>query len=314
RHGGRSLADRRARARARRGRPRRRPLPGGPGAERPRAGRRRGRGGRGAGGPGRGRGGAGGGGLVVEAVDADSPAAESGITTGDAIVQVNAVVPRGCGDWARALRDARRERKTLLILARRNGTEVPIAVAARAWDRAVAAVPAAPAEPPTVRRLVASPPPPLPEDTTVTLEEVTRGLAALAGAADRPSPRLDTYRHDLVGVERQIETLAARRAVPADVVEGLRTVAGYYEAAGVAWESEETQRERQGQPRHIPLRDAATAPYFEDSGVAAAIDRFPFLRDTVDRQPSAGVVGTETAGAWRPRQARTLLWEHGREE
>lgn len=258
--------------------------------------------------------GAEGGGLVVEAVDADSPAAESGIATGDAVVQVNAVVPRGCGDWARALRDARRERKTLLILARRKGTELPIAVAARAWDRAVAAVPAAPAEPPTVRRLVASPPPPLPEGTTVTLEEVTRGLATLAGAADRPSPRLETYHHDLVGVERQIETLAARHAVPADIVEGLRTVAGYYEAAGVAWASEEALRERQGQPRHLPMRDAATAPYFEDSDVAAAIDRFPFLRDTVAREPAPGVVGTETAGAWRPRQARTLLWEHGREE
>jgi len=252
------------------------------------------------------------GGLAVQAVDPDSPAAEAGIVAGDRVVQLNAAVPRACQDWARAVRDARRERKAMLLLVERGGRDVPVAVTARAWERhvATAAVPAA--EPPTVRHLVATPPPPLPESATVTLDEVTGGLGKLA-AADGPSARLETYRHDLLSVERQIETLAARRSVPPDVLDGLRTVTGYYEAAGVAWESEETERERRGQPRHIPFREAATVSYFEDSDVAEAIERFPFLRDTVVHEPQSGRVG-ESAGAWRPRQARTLLWEHGRDE
>jgi len=253
------------------------------------------------------------GGLAVQTVDPDSPAAEAGIVAGDRILQLNAVVPRTCAEWARAVRDARHERKAMLILVERGGRDVPLAVAARVWQRAVATAAVPAAEPPTVRHLVASPPPPLPEGATVTLDEVTGGLGKLAAASGGPNARLETYRHDLLGVERQIETLAARKAVPADVLEGLHTVAGYYEAAGVAWDSEDAERERRGQPRHIPFREGATAPYFEDSEVAEAIERFPFLRDAVVREPQSGRIG-ESAGAWRPRQARTLLWEHGRDE
>ena len=103
-------------------------------------------------------------------------------------------------------------------------------------------------------------------------------------------------------------------AVPGDVLEGLRTVLGYHDAAAVAWASEETEREREGRPRHVPARETATAPYFEDSDVAAAIDQFPFLRDTVAREPTRSLVGGEAAGLWRPHQARGLLRERGREE
>ena len=190
---------------------------------------------------------------------------------------------------------------------------MPLVLAASTWERAVAAVtPPAAAEAPTVRRLVAAPPPPpLPAGTAVTLEEVTRGLAAL-GDGDRLSARLETYERDVLRVHRQVETLAARRSVPSEVLEGLRTVLRYHDAAALAWASEEAERERERRPRHMPTRDAATAPYFEDSDVAATIDEFPFLRDTVAHEPSPGLV--ESAGLWRPRQARLLLWERGREE
>jgi hypothetical protein len=252
-------------------------------------------------------------GLGVAAVDPDSAAAAAGVAGDDVVVQVNGVVLRGCADWARAVRDARRDRKALLLLVRRRSAEVPLVLGAATWDRAVAVVAAPAPEPPSVRRLVEAPPPPLPPDTTVTLEEVTRGLGDLA-SADRPSARVETYRADLLRVRRQIETLAARGSVPPDVLEGLRTVAGYYDAAGVAWESAETERVHEGRPRHVPGRDNATAPYFEDSDAAAVIDRFPFLRDTVVHEPARGVAGTESAGVWRPVQARALLWQRGHEE
>jgi hypothetical protein len=253
------------------------------------------------------------GGLAVAAVDPDSAGAGGGLTVGDALAQVNATVVRTCAEYGRAVRDARHEHKALLLLVRRGGSDVALALGAATWERVVTRVPPpAPAEPRSVRTLVAGPPPPpLPPETGVTLEEVTAGIAALGGA-DRPSAQLVAYRKDLIRVRRQVETLEVRRSVPSGVIEGLRTVLGYYEAAGVAWASAEEERERERQPRHIAVRDSAPAPYFEDSQEAAAIDEFPFLRATVVREPRPGLV--ESAGAWRPWQARALLWQHGREE
>ena len=258
--------------------------------------------------------GAGEGALAVAAVEAESPAAAGGVRVGDAVVQVNGTVPRTCGEWARTLRDARRERKAVLLLVRRGDADVPLVVAAAAWDRAVATASAAvPSEPPSVRKIVATPPPaPLPPETSVSVDEVTRGIGALGG--DRPSARLDLYRTELLRLHREVETLAARGSAPPAVVDGFRTVLGYYDAAGVAWASEEARREHDRQPRHIPSRDNAPAPFFEDSDVAGTIGEFPFLRETVVRDPQPGPIGVESAGLWRPLQARALLWERGHEE
>jgi hypothetical protein len=255
------------------------------------------------------------GGLAVSAVDPDSAAASSGLAPGDAIVQVNGMLARSCGEYARAVRDARRDRKAVLLLVRRRGTELPLVLGSATWDRAVAAVPSPPpAEAPSVRTLVATPPPPpLPPDASVTLEEVVHGLSGLEGA-ERSSARLATYRRDILLLHRQVETLASRGAAPVSVLGGLRTVLGYYDAAAVAWASDEARREGVRQPRHLASPEAATAPYFEDSDVAAAIEEFPFLRETVARDPAPGLLIGESAGLWRPLQARRLLWERGREE
>jgi membrane-associated protease RseP (regulator of RpoE activity) len=253
--------------------------------------------------------------LAVAAVDADSPAAASGLAPGDAVVQVNSTVARTCGEFARAVRDARHDRKALLVLVRRARADVPLVVAAATWDRAVAVAPAPPpAEAPSVRAVVAAPPPPpLPPEASVTLDEVLRGLGDL-DAADRPAARLPAYRRDLALLHRQVETLAARGTAPANVVVGLRTVLGYYDAAGVAWASAEAQRESVRQPRHVASADTATAPYFADSDVAAVIDEFPFLRETVVRDPAPAPLAGESAGLWRATEARALLWALGREE
>ena len=255
------------------------------------------------------------GGLAIAAVDDGSAAAASGLVPGDAVLQVNGTLPGSCGEYARVVRESRRDRKAVLMLVRRAGTEVPLVLGAATWERVVAEVPSpAPAEAPSVRQIVATPPPPpLPPDASVTLDAVIRGLSALE-AVDRPSARLATHRRDLLLLHRQVETLAARAAAPANVVGGLRTVLGYYDAAAVAWASEEADREGDRRPRHLPSADGATAPYFEGSEVAAVIDEFPFLRDTVVRDPEPRPLGGESAGLWRPRQARTLLREGGREE
>jgi hypothetical protein len=254
-------------------------------------------------------------GLVVAAVDAGSPAEASGLAAGDTVGQVNDVVPRSCADYQRTVRAARKERKALLVLVRRGAADVAVALAAATWERAVAAVPPPPpAEPPSVKEVVAKPPPPpLPPEARVTLEGVMQGLEAL-GRDERPTATLAAYRKDLLRLHREVETLAVRRSVPPDVVAGLRTVLRYYDAAEIAWDAEEQLRERERRPRHLPSPERAAAPYFSDSEVAAALDEFPFLRPTVAREPSPGLVAGESSGLWRPLQARALLWQHGHEE
>jgi hypothetical protein len=251
--------------------------------------------------------------LEVAAVDEASAAAEAGVRVGDVVVQANGVVPRSCADWARAVREAGKDRKALLVLVDRGGKETPLALAAATWGRVVAEVPPPPAvEPPTVKTIVAKPPPePLPPEAHVSVDEVTGALRALA-PEDKPPRELAAYEHDLLRAHRQIETLVARRTAPEPVVEGLRTVLRYYDAAEVAWTAEEAQREKEKRPRHLPSSEGMAAPYFADSEAAVAIDQFPFLRDTVSRDPKPGLI--ESSGTWRPVQARMLLWDHGREE
>jgi hypothetical protein len=255
--------------------------------------------------------------LAVAAVDPDTPAAAAGVRTGDVIVQVNAAVARACGDWARAVRDARAQRKALLLLVGRRGEDVAVALGAATWARTVAATPPPRLprpEPPSVRRLVEAPrPAPLPTGTSVSVEEILAALAALAPADTEPT-RLGEYRQALGRVERQVETLAARGSAPADVVTGLRTVLGYYEAAAVAWESAESQADLERRSRHALRNADATAGFFADSDVAALIDRFPFLADTVVREASPGPAAFESGGLWRPYRARALLWARGRDE
>lgn len=256
--------------------------------------------------------------LAVALLDPDTPAAASGLRTGDVVVQVNGVLLRTCGEWARAVTEARREQKALLLLVRRGDGETPAVLAASTWARTVVVAapppPPPPAEPPTVKELVATPPPaPLPPAATVSVDEVTAALAALA-PADAPPDREPAYRTALARVRRQVDGLAAAGTAPPEVVAGLRTVLRYYQAAGVAWASAEAEVTRAARPRHIPPSEDATAPFFADSEAAAAVDQFPFLRETVVRDPRPGPWSFESAGLWQPLRARTLLWEHGREE
>ena len=97
-------------------------------------------------------------------------------------MQANASVLTSCDDWARAVRDARRERKALLLLVRREAGEMPLVLAQATWERAVAV---APAVPPSRRRPRG---PPVP----ATIRRCRRPPAARGGArhaAARGGPR-----------------------------------------------------------------------------------------------------------------------------
>ena len=254
------------------------------------------------------------GGLEIAAVDAGSAAAESGLHAGDTLVQVNAALPRSCADYARAVRDAREGKKALLLLVRRSTGTVPLALGPATWERAVAtAPPPPPPEAPSVRALVATPAPaPVAPEAHASLDELEGELRALA-PADRTPGQLADYSHRLLRLHRQVEALAARHVTGAGVVDGLRTVLRYFDAAEVAWAADESLRERERRPRHVPSSEAEPAPFFADSEAAATIEEFPFLRDAVSRDPRPGLIG-ESSGLWRPIEARALLWAHGREE
>jgi hypothetical protein len=253
--------------------------------------------------------------LVIATVDAGSAGGQAGLREGDALAQVNATVPRTCADFARAVREARKERKALLVLIQRGDAAVPLAVAASAWKEPAGSATASSEE----RRSPASPPPPppppppLPPDVAVSLDGVVTGLERLT-PAEEASTTLPTYRAELTRVSREIETLAARNAAPAETVEGLRGVAHIVEAAAIAWDAIEALRERDHRPRHIPIPEAAAAPYFEDSPAAGVLDEFAFLRATVGREPSSRFGIGESSGLWRPVIARELLWVHARAE
>jgi len=143
----------------------------------------------------------------------------------------------------------------------------------------------------------------------VSVEGVVRDIAALAPVDSQPGS-LPAYREAVLQARREVETLAARKSAPEDVVVELRAVMRYYEGAVVAWDAIEGNREREHLSRKLPVPDSMTQPYFSDSPVASLLEEFDFLDATVARQPTGGRL-VEASGLWRPVWARLLLWERG---
>lgn len=263
---------------------------------------------------------AGDGGLRVLAVVADTAAGRAGLREGDVILQANALVPRSCAHWNRAVRDAREERKALLILVDRAGVQVPLALPPSTWDRPAvetaggpeADVPGAPDVAREAASAVSPPvaPPPLPPEVPVSLEGVLAALDRLANPEPSGSDAV-AYEEAVREARRQVETLAARGATTAARVAALRRAVRHFEAAAVAWEAIDGPRRAERRSRRLPVAENRTVPYFADSPAAAIIDEFDFLEATVAREPTTGSFGFESAGSWRPVWARLLLWERG---
>ena len=249
--------------------------------------------------------------LVVGSVTPDSPAAAATLQSGDLVVQANAMVVHGCGEWTKAVRDARDDRKALLLLIERRGVPLALLVPAGALEAVPSPPPLVAAVPVPSRPSPAtiSAPPPLPETVSVSYESLRQNLDQLAPVDHLPTSLTD-YRHAVSQLRRGIAAVAARNLAPSDASNALRVALRPFEAALVAWDAIEGERERDHRMRRVPVGDAATAPYFEDSQAAAVLDEFPFLRSTVAKDPEPGLV--ETSGQWRPVPARQLLWEFGR--
>src|SRR5439155_800530 len=193
-----------------------------------------------------------------------------------------------------------------LLPVRRGDAGLRLAPGARTWGRVPPAVPPAPrAEAPSVRAMVEKPAPPLPPESQVTLEELTRAFAALV-PPERPPARLANYQHDLLKLHRQTDALAARAAVPSEVAAGLRTVLRYYDAAQAAWAAPEAERRLGPRPPRAPSLRAPTqltAPFRSharhvEGACGPGKGDFPELapghRPALELRPSAGAAMPET--------------------
>lgn len=258
-------------------------------------------------------------GLTVLEVVPDAAAARAGLRAGDVILQANAVVPRSCAQWNRAIRDAGDGRKALLVLVDRAGSQIALALPPSTWDLPAAetasgadpAVPVAPEGAGGTRSAALSPtPPPLPPEVPVSVDGVLAALDRLADPEQGGTEAL-AYAEAVRDVRRQVETLAARGATAAAHVAALRHAVRHFEAAAIAWEAVDGPRRAERRSRRLPVAENMTVPYFADSPAAAIIDEFDFLEATVTREPTTGRLGFEAAGAWRPVWARILLRERG---
>jgi hypothetical protein len=259
--------------------------------------------------------------VSIAEVDAGSAAQRGGLKSGDVVVQVNDVVPRSCSQWADAVEDARDGHKAVLLLVKRGETEVPLALPSSVWGVIETPPAVAGAEdenapaPPAAKRFVEAPkPPPLPPEEPVSVEAIETELAALVPNTEEPPTNLVAYREQVLRIRREIETLDARKSAPPETVAALRQIARYFEAAEVAWEALEGDRDMDRRSRRMPVAENATVPYFSDSPQAAVIDEYEFLSATVSSEPTKAARFAESSGRWRPVWARILLWERGNKE
>jgi hypothetical protein len=250
--------------------------------------------------------------IVVTEVLPDSAGTRGGLRVGDVVLQVNGTVARTCGEWARAVADARDERKALLFLIERGDAEVALALGRRTWGpeptepTAVAGAPSRPAPKPA--EPVA--PPPFPAEVPVSVDSVVTDLGGLLG---KSRAGLDPYREAVTTARRGVETLAVRKAAPPDTVSSLRRVARLHEAATLAWEATEQIRERDGIRRGLPVSEGISGPFFRSSPIQSMFDEFDFLHETVEAEPR-GESWAQVSGAWRPAAARRIAWERAGEE
>jgi hypothetical protein len=250
--------------------------------------------------------------IVVTEVLPGSAATRSDLRVGDVVLQVNGTVAQTCGEWARAVADARNERKALLFLVGRGDAEVALALGRRTWGAepaepgAVAGAPARPA--PRAAEPVA--PPPFPPDVPVSVDSVVTDLGGLLG---KSRAGLAPYREAVTTARRGVETLAARKAAPPDTVSSLRRIARLHEAAALAWEATDEIRERDGIRRGVPVSEGISGPFFGSSPIQSVLDEFDFLHETVEAEPR-GASWAQVSGAWRPAAARRIAWEHAGEE
>ena len=258
-------------------------------------------------------------GLSIVDITQLTPGSRVGLRTGDVVEQVNSWPIQNCKSYRKAIRDAQKKQKAILLLVSRKGKRRPIFFEPEIWQR----IQEKKEEKQAVASLQTMLTAPLPEGVQKRTGDIgDRALATLRELetlAVLPGP-LPVYEKGVREARNQIRVLSRQSQGEAEkrVVAGARVLFGYYETAQAIRQykydylNKEHKDIRQGRAESYA---SETVPYFYDSPVTAWVDKYPFLRSSIKDSPDKlGFDFIERPGRWNPDRAVQLLWQQARNE
>jgi hypothetical protein len=231
----------------------------------------------------------------LEVIEALTPS----LQTGDVLVQLNDRALRTCSDLVSGLEESARRDLTALLLVSRGGKLKTLALPPGA-EAPATSPPSVSASPTAVR---------VSGEDRQPLMEVLGLLKEFDSEIRLPILRAQPFVSDLDALMKRYQTLQASN--PA--VRLLDPAFEYYQSvATVLRYKEEKYEERQGRRPQPDL----SFEYHSESEVDEWLQRYPFLRASVTREPRPVklLFEGEAAGVWRPDEAIRLLVERARAE
>ena len=258
-------------------------------------------------------------GLPIAEIAQLTPGSRVGLRQGDILEQVNSWPIQDCKSYCNAVRDARKKQKAVLLLVTRKGKRRPIFFEPEIWQR----IEEKKEEKQAVASLQTMLTAPLPEGVQKRTGAIgDQALATLRGLETLAvlSGPLPVYEKGVREARNRIRSLSRQSQGDAEkrVVAGARVLFGYYETARAIRQykrdyiSSERKDIRQGRAGSFT---SETVPYFYDSPVTAWVDKYPFLRSSIQDSPDKlGFDFIERPGSWDPDRAVQLLWRQARNE
>lgn len=259
-------------------------------------------------------------GLSVATLEPLGLAARSGIQVGDVIEQANNQQLQNCRDYRKAVREAKKDKKALLLLINTKKGKRAVAFERAVWEEPEKKATEAVA---SLKTLLETPlPPPVQGQVRPLGDEAVNALRELESAV--PSPRalhmpgsLSRYEQKLRQTQEQISALrnSAQGEAGQRVLAGVQVIMEHYRAAQEIWQYKAKRLElikpdlRKGEQAIY----SASLPYFFDSPVLVWVDRYPFLKTSIVSAPHEQRFG-EAHGEWKPDEALRLLWHEAKEE
>ena len=258
-------------------------------------------------------------GLPIAEIAQLTPGSRVGLRKGDVLEQVNSWPIQDCKSYRNAVRDAQKKQKAVLLLVTRKGKRRPIFFEPEIWQR----IEEKKEEKQAVASLQTMLTAPLPEGVQKRTGAIgDQALATLRGLETLAvlSGPLPVYEKGVREARNRIRSLSRQSQGDAEkrVVAGARVLFGYYETARAIRQykrdyiSSERKDIRQGRAGSFT---SETVPYFYDSPVTAWMDKYPFLRSSIQDSPDKlGFDFIERPGSWDPDRAVQLLWRQARNE
>ena len=258
-------------------------------------------------------------GLPIADITQLTPGSRVGLREGDVLEQVNSWTIQNCKNYQRAIRDAQKKKKAILLLVSRKGKRRPIFFEPEIWQR----IEEKKEEKQAVASLQTMLTAPLPEGVQKSTEAI--GDQALATLRELetlavPSGPFPVYEKGVRDARNRIRVLSRQSQGEAEkrVVAGARVLFGYYETARAIRQykldylSKDRKDIRQGRAESF---SSEIVPYFYNSPVTEWVDKYPFLRSSIKDSPDKlGFDFIERPGRWNPDRAVQLLWQQARNE